>query len=222
LKEVMMSEISNGDRAFIVLVSIFIGSITIASVLANKIITVFGLFVPAGVLAYSITFVCTDVISEMWGKTRAQYAVFGGFVALICVLALVQLSLAWPKAPFWDNEAAFNSVLGSTSRIILASFVAYLVSQYHDVWAFHFWKSLTKDRHLWLRNNLSTAVSQFLDSFIFITIAFYGVMPIWPLIIGQWIIKFAIGVMDTPVVYTVVWLLKKNVVSKKQEVPLPA
>ena len=95
----------------------------------------------------------------------------------------------------------------------MASFIAYLISQFHDVWAFHFWKNKTNDRHLWLRNNLSTAVSQFLDSFIFITIAFYGVMPIWPLIMGQWIIKIAIALLDTPVVYLVVWALRNN--SKK-------
>jgi uncharacterized integral membrane protein (TIGR00697 family) len=205
-----MRPTSAGDRAYIILLSIFIGCITIASVLASKIISVFGLFVPAGVLAYSITFICTDVISEIWGKERANETVAGGFIALIVALVLVQLSLAWPKAPFWDNEVAFRSVLGATSRIIIASFIAYLVSQYHDVWAFHFWKRITNQRHLWLRNNLSTAVSQFLDSFIFITIAFYGVMPIGTLIVGQWIVKMGIAALDTPVVYFVVYMIRRK------------
>jgi uncharacterized integral membrane protein (TIGR00697 family) len=205
-----MNTISTGDRSYILLLSIFIGCITIASVLANKIITVFGLFVPAGVLAYSVTFICTDVISEIWGRERANETVAGGFVALIFTLILVQLSLAWPKAPIWDNDIAFRSVLGSTSRIIVASFIAYLVSQYHDVWAFHFWKRITNHRHLWLRNNLSTAVSQFLDSLIFITIAFYGVMPIGSLIVGQWIVKMAIAALDTPVVYFIVYLVRRK------------
>lgn len=199
------------DKSFIILLSIFIGSITIASVLANKIIGVFGLFVPAGVLAYSVTFIVTDVISEIWGKERAKYTVIGGFIALISVLILVQLALASPKAPFWENDVAFQSILGSTSRIIIASFIAYLVSQFHDVWAFHFWKKVTNERHLWLRNNLSTATSQFIDSFLFITIAFYGVMPIWPLIIGQWVIKIAIAILDTPVIYFVVWLIRDKI-----------
>lgn len=198
------------NKAFIILISIFVGSITIASVLANKIISVFGFFVPAGVLAYSITFICTDVISEIWGKNRAKQTVLGGFIALLFVLILVRISLIWPKAPFWNQESAFQTILGSTSRIIIASFIAYLASQFHDVWAFHFWKKLTKDRHLWLRNNLSTAVSQFIDSFLFITIAFYGVMPIWPLILGQWVIKFAIAVLDTPVIYFIVWYIRER------------
>lgn len=201
---------TGGDSAFIFLLSIFIASLTIASVLASKIIQIFGLYVPAGVLAYAITFICTDVISEIWGKNRARSTVLGGFIALIVVLILIQLGLNWPRAPFWNQEAAFQSILGSTTRIIVASLAAYLVSQLHDVWAFHFWKKRTGDRHLWLRNSLSTAVSQLIDSILFISIAFYGTMPILPLIIGQWIIKFAIAALDTPVVYLVVWLLKNK------------
>jgi len=199
---------NTSEKSFIILLSVFVGSITIASVLASKIINVAGFFVPAGILAYSITFVATDVISEIWGKERANITVVGGFIALLAVLGLVHLGLIWPKAPFWNNEDAFQTILGSTPRIILASFVAYLVSQFHDVWAFHFWKRFTNERHLWLRNNLSTAVSQFIDSFLFITIAFYGIMPIGPMILGQWIIKFGIGILDTPAVYFLVWLLR--------------
>lgn len=209
------------DKAFIILVSIFAGSITIASVLANKIISVFGLFVPAGVLAYSITFILTDTISEIWGKERAKYTVLGGFIALISILILVQIGLIWPKAPFWTQEAAFQSILGSTTRIIIASLAAYLVSQFHDVWAFHFWKRVTKERHLWLRNNFSTAASQFLDSFIFIVIGFYGVMPIWPLIIGQWVIKFSIAILDTPVIYFVIWLIRERLGIRMKGSPAP-
>jgi queuosine precursor transporter len=211
-----MKQGQDGDRAYIIVLSIFIGSLTIASVLASKIIMIFGLFVPAGVLAYSITFICTDTISEIWGKKKAQNTVIGGFIALGFVFVLVQLGLVWPSAPFWNQSESFQAILGSTSRIIIASFIAYLISQYHDVWAFHFWKKVTKDKHLWLRNNLSTAVSQFLDSFIFVAIAFYGVMPIWPLILGQWVVKIMIAGIDTPVIYFVVWLLKKKVGLKSE------
>jgi len=87
--------------------------------------------------------------------------------------------------------------------------VAYLLSQHHDVFAFQFWKNKTKGRHLWLRNNLSTMVSQAIDTVIFITIAFYGVMDIVPLLIGQYVIKLIIGVLDTPFIYFVSWLMNK-------------
>ncbi len=205
------------DRYFIILLSIFTGCITIASVLATKIITVSGFFVPAGVLAYSVTFICTDVISEIWGKKRANETVLGGFTALLSVLVLVQTSLAWPEAPFWKNGEAFKTVLGSTSRVIAASFTAYLISQFHDVWAFHFWKKITGDRHLWLRNNLSTVVSQFIDSFLFVTIAFYGIHSVWPLILGQWVVKLGIAVLDTPIIYFIVWGIRKHAVKDHLE-----
>lgn len=205
-----MQKIAGDDKSFIILLSVFVGCITIASVLANKIINVFGLYVPAGVLAYSVTFLMTDVISEIWGRHTAKITVMGGFIGLIVVLFLIQISLIWPEAPFWNREAAYQSILGSTSRIIMASFIAYLVSQFHDVWAFHFWKTITGGRHLWLRNNFSTAVSQFIDSLLFISIAFYGVLPVWPLIWSQWLVKLAIALLDTPIIYLVVWLVGKR------------
>jgi len=205
-----MPKFAGNEKSFIILLSIFIGSITIASVLANKIINVFGLFVPAGVLAYSMTFLMTDAIGEIWGKETAKHTVLGGFIGLLAVLLLIQISLVWPRAPFWKQEAAYQTIMGSTSRIIIASFFAYLVSQFHDVWAFHFWKKITGGRHLWLRNNFSTAVSQLIDSCLFITVAFYGVMPVWPLIWSQWFVKLAIAFLDTPIIYGIVWLLRKK------------
>ncbi len=205
-----MSKFAGDEKSFIILLSIFVGSITIASVLANKIINVFGLFVPAGVLAYSMTFLMTDAICEIWGKETAKHTVLGGFLGLLAVLLLIQISLVWPKAPFWKQEAAYQTIMGSTSRIIIASFIAYLVSQLHDVWAYHYWKKVTGGRHLWLRNNFSTAVSQFMDSSLFITVAFYGVMPVWPLIWSQWLVKLVIAFLDTPIIYGIVWLLGKN------------
>ncbi len=205
-----MERESGSERAFVVLVCVFVGCLTIASVLADKILSLYGLFVPAGVLAYSVTFVCTDTIGEIWGAGRSRSVVLGGFVALLFVLVLVQIGIAWPSAPFWERSEAFESVLGSTSRIIVASFAAYLFSQFHDIWAFHFWRRVTNQKHLWLRNNLSTAASQLLDSTIFIAIAFYGVLPIWPLVFGQWIVKLAISVADTPIVYLLVWLLRRK------------
>lgn len=197
-------------NSLIVLTALFSASFVAASVLASKIINIFGIFVPAGILAYSITFIITDTVSEIYGKKTADSVVLSGFISLVATLVLMQVAIALPAAPFWQNQDAFISVVGSTSRIIVASLAAYLVSQYHDVWLFHLLKEKTNGKHLWLRNNASTAVSQFIDSFIFIVIAFYGVMPIWPLIFGQWIIKIAIALIDTPMVYLLVGILRKR------------
>jgi uncharacterized integral membrane protein (TIGR00697 family) len=202
--------IQHKEKVYILLIGIFVGGLVIAGVLASKIVNVAGLMVPGGVLAYSITFPITDVICEVWGKKRGKYVVFSGFITLLVALGLIRLTLIFPKAPFWSGEEAFAKVLGSTSRIIIASFIAYLVSQYHDVWAFHFWRKITKGRYLWLRNNASTFVSQFIDTAIFIIIAFYGVMPIFTLIKGQYIIKLMIALLDTPLVYFGVWLIRRG------------
>jgi queuosine precursor transporter len=199
----------DNSLAFILLVSMFSGSLVIASVISSKIISIGGIVLPAGILAYCITFVASDVISEIWGREKAKQVVLGGFAALVVCLGLIHLALAWPGASFWDNHEAYGSVLGAAPRIMMASLAAYLVSQNHDVWAFHFWKETFQGRHLWIRNNLSTASSQVIDSVIFITIAFYGVVPVLPLIAGQILIKILIAFMDTPVVYFLVWLIRR-------------
>ncbi|MFN2342992.1 MAG: queuosine precursor transporter [Desulfonatronovibrio sp.] len=199
----------DNSLAFILLASLFSGSLVIASVISSKIITIGGVVLPAGILAYCITFVASDVISEIWGKEKAKQVVLGGFAALVVCLGLIHLALAWPGAAFWENNEAYASVLGAAPRIIIASLIAYLISQNHDVWAFHFWKKVFNGRHLWIRNNLSTASSQVIDSAIFISIAFYGIMPILPLIAGQVMVKLIIAFMDTPVVYFLVWLIRR-------------
>lgn len=199
---------------YIILVGLFSGSLTIAAVLASKIVSIMGFFVPAGVFAYCITFICTDSISEIWGKQYAKMAVTAGFVTLLLTLALTQIALHWTPAPFWTNQEGFASILGMTPRIVAGSLCAYLLSQYHDVWLFHLIKRITNNRHLWLRNNISTCISQLLDSVVFILIAFYGVMPVMDLIIGQWVVKIIIAVLDTPVVYGVVWMLKGKILAK--------
>jgi uncharacterized integral membrane protein (TIGR00697 family) len=199
----------DSSLAFILLASVFSGSLVIASVISSKIITVGGVVLPAGILAYCITFVASDVVSEIWGKQKAKQVVLGGFGALVVCLGLIQLALFWPGASFWDNHEAYGSVLGAAPRIIIASIIAYLISQNHDVWAFHFWKKTFRGKHLWIRNNLSTASSQIIDSVIFITIAFYGIIPVIPLIAGQVLIKILIAFLDTPVVYFLVWLIRR-------------
>jgi queuosine precursor transporter len=196
--------------AFVVLAGLFVGALVIAAVLAAKIIVVGPFVVPAGVLAYSITFVCTDVVTELHGRARARQVVLAGLAALLAALLLIRIALAWPAAPFWENGAAFESVLSSSSRIAVASIVAYLVSQFTDVYLFAWIGARTGGRHLWLRNNAATMLSQLLDSAIFVSIAFAGAFPLLPVILGQWAVKLGIALLDTPVVYLAVALLRRR------------
>ncbi len=203
----------NRESVFIILCGIFIGSLVISAVLASKIIALGRIYVPAGVLAYAVTFAISDVVSEIWGKNCAKQVVLAGLFSLGAVFLLIWFAIILPSAPFWTEARAFSSILGmekGASRIILASVVAYTVSQYHDVWAFHFWRKVTGGRYLWLRNNASTLVSQAIDTCLFISLAFYGVFPLLPLILGQYFIKLCIALLDTPVVYGLVYLLKRS------------
>ncbi|MFW6030939.1 MAG: queuosine precursor transporter, partial [Halanaerobiales bacterium] len=159
-----------------------------------------------------LTFALSDTLTEIWGKDRAKFVIKLGFAASVISAIMIKLAIMLPSAPFWTNQEAYQLILGSSIKIVVASMVAYLVSQFHDVWAFHFWKKLTKGKYLWIRNNLSTAVSQLIDTVIFITIAFYGTgSPIISMIIGQYTIKLIVAVFDTPLVYLGVNLVKKAI-----------
>ena len=202
---------------YLSLSAVFIASLIAANVVSGKIIAIGPLFVPAGVLAYSITFAMTDTLCELWGRERTQAVVSAGFAVQLLVWALIVLAIQVPAAPFWPHQEAYASILGTTHRIIGASLAAYAVSQTFDVWVFSRLKERFAGRHLWLRNNLSTGLSQVIDSAIFITLAFAGtaafpgLMDLLPLIGSQLVVKWAIAGLDTPVVYLLVHWLRGRV-----------
>ena len=188
-----------------VIETLFICMIPTAVLVASKITTVMGFSFSVGAYAYAITFPCTDIIGECFGKSRANRLVLLGLLGYACCVLFSLLAVHSPAAPFWQgNQAGYEATLGLVPRIVLASMLAYLVSQIHDIWAFHFWKRITSGSHLWLRNNVSTLSSQLIDSLIFVLIAFAGVVPrdeIAVMILGQYLIKVVIAALDTPVVY---------------------
>jgi uncharacterized integral membrane protein (TIGR00697 family) len=202
---------NSGDQAFLLLACLFTGLLLIANVLAVKPIPIGGVIVvPAAVIAYSLTFPITDAVTEIWGRERARALVWSGLAASLLAAAMIRLALYMPGAAFWPMQEAFYAILGANLRIVAASMVAYLVSQLHNIWAFSFWRQRTGGKHLWLRNNLSTMVSQMLDTVIFITLAFYGVWPeLLPAILGQFLVKAVIAVADTPLVYLLVGWMRR-------------
>lgn len=188
--------------------AVFIMSLLVANVVAGKVVDLFGFIVPAAVVAYGITFLCTDVINEIWGKEQAQKTVMLGLKVQLASMVLILLAIWLPPAIFAvDFNVAFKAVLGQNVRVVFASLTAYTISQAHDVISFNFWKNKTKGKHKWLRNNLSTMTSQIIDTAIFITIAFWGLVPnlLW-MIFSQYIIKAIIALLDTPFFY----LLTRN------------
>jgi hypothetical protein len=192
------------NEKLITLTSIFVFAIVASNVTASNLVNLGPFVVPIAVLCYPVTFAITDIVSEVYGKKIAQRIVWAGFFVSILLAFYSRIVVVYPPAAFFEGNEAFVKVFSSTPRIVLASMVAYMASQTHDVWAFHLWKKLTKGRHLWVRNNLSTLVSQFIDTCLFITIAFLNVVPgevLVRMIFSQYIVKFIIALIDTPFVY---------------------
>ncbi len=214
------------ERIYLILAVLFVGSLLIANIITFKLfsvpfpgdLTLFGqdaVILAAGILPYPVTFLVTDLISELYGKKRADAVVWSGFLVSLYILVVLRLG-SWVPAVGTEVrtadevQALYDGVFGQSSRAIIASMIAYLVAQLMDVCIFHFWKRLTGGRHLWLRNNGSTMVSQLLDSVLVVTILFWGQLPgatILQIIVASYVFKILIAAMDTPFFYLGVhWL----------------
>lgn len=198
-------------KILLALSAIFISMLVISNVIAVKTISIAGMIGPAAVICYSLTFAITDTLSEIWGKKTTQFIVMIGFGCVILSAIFVRLAVIMPGAVFWDKQDEFSLILGSNLRIVTASLIAYLVSQTHDLYTFHLLKEKTNGKHLWLRNNVSSIISQTLDTVIFIVVGFAGLgIPLWSMIWGQLAIKVIIAIVDTPLVYLLVNVIRKS------------
>ena len=192
---------------------VFATALMAANVIAGKIIAIGGWEMSAGIIAYPLTFLLTDTIAEVYGRKATTRVVWFGFACSLMMTALIYLGGALPIASVSAvSQESFDGALGSVPRIVFASMLAYLVAQNHDVFAFHFWRRKTDGRHLWFRNNASTAVSQLLDTALFTLIAFWGVLPVdvvLMIFVVEYIAKIAISVADTPLVYALVGAIRR-------------
>jgi len=207
-----------------ILLGVFIASLMAANFLGGKITMIAGISVSVGIFAYPLSFVVTDIVEEVLGREKTKNFVLAGFIGLVLALGLTLLSVAMPAADRYSYNNEYKLIFSSSIRMILASLVAFSLSQSHDIWAFNFWKNKTKGKFLWLRNNLSTIVSQFIDTTIFMFIAFYAITPkftvgfIFSLIIPYWLFKVVFALLDTPFVYLgVKWLKQDNRVENSEQ-----
>ena len=216
---VLIDKMKLKDQLYIILVGIFIASLITCNLIANKFVTVdlgFKVFiVSAGILPYPLTFLVTDLISEIYGQKRANLVVFSGFIASMFVLLFLWLGGQFNAIPSSIvGDETYNSVFQNAWRIIAASMIAYLFAQFVDVKIFHFWKKLTNGKHLWLRNNGSTVASQLIDTTLVVCILFIGVWngdQIFQAIIDGWLFKMLMAFIDTPIIYGIVYLLKGKI-----------
>jgi len=186
----------------IILIGLYIACELIANVTASKPVQLGGMVVPAAIFIYTLTFTLIDLINESLGKEGARKVILTAFLANLLLAAYVQLAVILPPAAFYSGQEAFSGVLGSTSRIVFASLTAYLISSLIDAEVFSFWRARVQ-RLKWTRVLVSNAISTWVDSVIFITLAFYGTMPVWVLIKGQYVIKMAITLLSLPLIYLV-------------------
>ena len=167
-----------------------------------------------GLLPYPITFIVTDVISELYGKKKANQVVTVGLIASMFMLLIVTVSDIIPSAPFGIGSDVFSKVFGLSSAAVFASMMAYLFAQYVDVRLFHFWKKITDGKHLWFRNNASTIFSQFIDTAVVLLLLCYFNVIDWDmfsqLLLNGFLFKVIFAALDTPIIYGILFFARKK------------
>ena len=215
---------TRAEVVFLLLAGVFIGALVMTNAIAGKFFVFFGQELSAGIIAYPITFLVTDLISELFGRKRASVVVGVGFVVSVFVTLVVWLAGIAPiyaESPV--SQEAFDMVFGLMPGIVLGSMIAYLTAQYIDVQIFEFWRNLTDGKYMWLRNNGSTFFSQGVDTVMVVTIALVW----WPqidgnpqteaiawstwqgIVFGQYVFKIAIAAFDTPFLYLFTYGLRR-------------
>lgn len=207
-------------KIYLVLAAVFIASMVISNLIFQKFFywDAFGLYtfkLSVGILPYPITFLITDMISEVYGEKKANQVVTAGIFASVFSLGIIYISAALPAvdgSPVSDE--LFKTVFGQTALAVMASMIAYLLAQYIDIYIYHFWKKVTKGKMLWVRNNFSTFTSQTVDTLsVLLLLCFFEIIP-WSLFqelfISGLLFKIIIAVLDTPFLYLFVHLFNKK------------
>jgi len=219
------NQISLANKIYLILAGLFITSLVASNLIFTKIfywypfdINIYGvkLFeLSVGILPYPLTFLITDLISEIYGKRKANQVVTTGIFASIFSILLILISSQVPAigtSPI-DDEI-FNKVFLNAPLAVLASMLTYLIAQYIDIRIYHFWKNLTKGKHLWLRNNFSTFTSQIIDTFTIVSLLIiFEILPsdkFLVLVISGILFKVIVAILDTPLLYFFVWLFRKK------------
>jgi queuosine precursor transporter len=200
---------------FVLLAVLFSVSLVVSNIIAGKLwaTPLVGVTLTAGVWLFPIVYIIGDVVPECYGLKAARKLILIGFAANLFAVAFFALTLWLPAPVFFQNQPAFEAVLGFTPRLLLASFIAYLAGTNANAWVLVQVKKLTRARWLWMRTISSTIVGESIDSALFISIAFWGVVPLEILpgmIAAQALFKIGYEVLATPLTYAVVGLVKRH------------
>lgn len=207
------------ENLYLILAALFVAALVTGNLIFQKFFTwnPFGLFefqLSVGIIPYPVTFLVTDIVSEIYGRKRANRVVLAGLAASVFMLAIIMVS-NYASATYWSpvDDEEFSKVFGFTFIAVAASLAAYLLAQLLDVQIFHFWKRVTKGKHLWFRNNASTFTSQFVDTFtVLFLLCSFGVIG-WEyfggLLLNGFLFKMLFAAADTPIIYLVVWWMRR-------------
>ncbi len=220
---------SRYERIYLLLAATFVVLLVLTNIVGIKLFRApfnpeFAL--TTGILVYPLTFLVTDLVSEIYGKKRADFMVLMGFLMSMLMLGVVQLAIAVPPHPYWvpgqnpffaseaEYQHAFQSVFALNGILLVGSMAAYACAQLTDNWLYHFWKRVTGGKHLWLRNNGSTWISQLVDTAVVNSILFYvgfgmEFMVGVKIMTTIYLYKLAIAALDTPFIYAGVYLIKR-------------
>ena len=213
-------KIKQAENIYLILAAFFITSLVTSNLIFQKFFhwNPFGLIefeLSVGIIAYPVTFLVTDIISEVYGRKRANRVVQAGIFASAFALLIVVVSTEAP-AVSWSpvDDVTFKKVFGFTFIAVGSSLAAYLLAQFLDVQIFHFWKRVTKGKHLWLRNNFSTFSSQLVDTgTVLLLLCSFGVIGwerFWGLLLMGYLFKVMFALIDTPIVYVMVYFMRKH------------
>jgi queuosine precursor transporter len=202
----------SGSRYLLVITGLFVMALVVSNIIAVKLVGVWDRVFDAGTLLFPLTYLIGDVLTEVYGYRQARIVIWIGFLANLIAVGAIQIAIHLPPADFWEeNQAAYETVLGTTWRLFLGSLAAYLVGEFTNSFILAKLKVATEGRWLWTRTISSTIVGQGLDSAIFSLIAFAGTgVPLANQIITIWVIKVAWETAATPLTYVTVDFLKRR------------
>lgn len=199
------------------LIALYVIFAALSQILAAKIAVfdfeLFQVTAPAAVIVFAVTFLITDVVNEAFGRSAVHRMIFITFVTQVAMMTFLYIGGQLAPAPFWDNQPAWDALLGTVPRITIASWITFLVSENMDAWLFALVRAKTKGKHLWARNVFSTIPSLTVDTVVFVTLAFAGTgAPLWTIMVGQFAAKYFVALIDIPFMYMNRAVLGKTVI----------
>lgn len=204
------------SSTFLFIVVIFISCILISNILASKIISIFGFSMTGGVLVFPITYILGDVITEVYGFKNSKKVIIYGFICNLLMVILFAIAMRLPYPEYWQNQEAFVAILSNTPRLLLASFIGYLLGGLSNAFIMEYIKNNSKIKYLWFRTILSTIIGEGLDTFVFLMIGFYGTMKtgnLMSMILFQSFAKILYEIILTPLTYKMISFIKSKEVA---------